>query len=150
MIVLIPAYEPDRRLVDLVTSLMGAGVADGIVVVDDGSGPMFTDVFDDARRAQEGGRVVATVDGELEALQRDRAARIEGLQRDRLLGQRRCGRRPRDEAGDGVDRHAVRSGQQQVVDRVAVGVGRAGLVGPGFTDPRLDDRRRRGFLYAIE
>ena len=41
MIVLIPAYEPDRRLVDLVTSLMGAGVANGIVVVDDGSDPAF-------------------------------------------------------------------------------------------------------------
>ncbi|MFT3798094.1 GtrA family protein [Microbacterium sp.] len=41
-VVLIPAYEPDERLVDLVRAL----VADGpVLVVDDGSGPDFAGVF---------------------------------------------------------------------------------------------------------
>ena len=41
MIVLIPAYEPDDRLVDLVRRLAHRTV----VVVDDGSGPSFAKVF---------------------------------------------------------------------------------------------------------
>ncbi|WP_045742922.1 glycosyltransferase [Actinoplanes rectilineatus] len=46
MIVLIPAYQPDHRLVDLVRQL-----ARRVVVVDDGSGPAYTRVFDEARAA---------------------------------------------------------------------------------------------------
>ena len=45
MIVLVPAYEPDRRLVDLVGALRASPEIEGIVVVDDGSGPGFADVF---------------------------------------------------------------------------------------------------------
>ncbi len=44
MYVLIPAYEPDARLVALVGSLRRAGVP--VLVVDDGSGPAFGHVFD--------------------------------------------------------------------------------------------------------
>ncbi|GAB3854559.1 glycosyltransferase family 2 protein [Dactylosporangium cerinum] len=47
MIVLIPAYEPDQRLVDLVDGLRGAGQA--VVVVDDGSGPAYAPVFQAVR-----------------------------------------------------------------------------------------------------
>jgi glycosyltransferase involved in cell wall biosynthesis len=47
MIVLIPAYEPDQKLVDLVTSLRHRGQT--VVVVDDGSGPDHQPVFQQAR-----------------------------------------------------------------------------------------------------
>jgi putative flippase GtrA len=43
VIVLIPAYEPDQRLVDLVTDLRHCGQT--IVVIDDGSGPEHQHVF---------------------------------------------------------------------------------------------------------
>lgn len=55
MIILIPAYEPDRRLVDLVTDLRHCGQT--IVVVDDGSGLEFRPVFD--RVAELGCDVIA-------------------------------------------------------------------------------------------
>lgn len=55
MIVLIPAYQPDGRLADLVTRLGSHRV----LVVDDGSGPAYTEVFDQARRA---GAEVLTLD----------------------------------------------------------------------------------------
>lgn len=45
MIVLIPAYEPGEPLVDFVRSIIAARVASAIVVVDDGSGPAYRDVF---------------------------------------------------------------------------------------------------------
>lgn len=48
---LIPAYEPDERLVELVLALARSGPADPIVVVDDGSGPDYRPVFDSTRRA---------------------------------------------------------------------------------------------------
>ena len=47
MIILIPAYEPDEKLVDLVTSLRCSGQT--IVVVDDGSGTEYRPVFHRAR-----------------------------------------------------------------------------------------------------
>lgn len=43
MIVLIPAYEPDGRLLELVEDLQGAGCR--LVIVDDGSGPEYAEVF---------------------------------------------------------------------------------------------------------
>lgn len=49
MIVLVPAYEPDERLVDLVRSLRTADADLGVLVVDDGSGPTYAAVFDAAR-----------------------------------------------------------------------------------------------------
>lgn len=42
-IVLIPAYEPERQLIPLVEQLKDAGF--GVLVVDDGSGPAFQEVF---------------------------------------------------------------------------------------------------------
>lgn len=45
MIVLIPAYEPGEPLVGFVRSIVAAGVARAVVVVDDGSGHDYTDVF---------------------------------------------------------------------------------------------------------
>ena len=45
MIVLVPAYEPDERLVDLVRDLLAADPALHVLVVDDGSGPAFGAVF---------------------------------------------------------------------------------------------------------
>lgn len=45
MQILIPAYEPDERLVELLTSLRAAAPDQGVVVVDDGSGPAHREVF---------------------------------------------------------------------------------------------------------
>ncbi len=42
--VLIPAYEPDGQLIELTKQLKDAGFA--IVVVDDGSGPAYREIFD--------------------------------------------------------------------------------------------------------
>lgn len=50
MIILIPAYEPDEQLVHLIGSVLAADPRLTIVVVDDGSGPDFQHVFDDAAR----------------------------------------------------------------------------------------------------
>lgn len=49
MIVLIPAYEPDDRLVALVDALRSADPALVVVVVDDGSGPAYRTVLDAVR-----------------------------------------------------------------------------------------------------
>ncbi|GEL94804.1 bifunctional glycosyltransferase family 2/GtrA family protein [Cellulomonas composti] len=46
MIVLIPAYEPDERLLLLITRLRRARPDLGVLVVDDGSGPAYATVFD--------------------------------------------------------------------------------------------------------
>lgn len=51
MIILIPAYEPDARLTALVTSLRAADPRAGILVVDDGSGSHFADIFAATRAA---------------------------------------------------------------------------------------------------
>jgi putative flippase GtrA len=51
MIILIPAYQPDGALPRLVTDLLFADQRLVVLVVDDGSGPHFTSVFDDARHA---------------------------------------------------------------------------------------------------
>lgn len=45
MIILIPAYEPDHRLVDLLAAIRTARSTQRIVVVDDGSGPRYDAVF---------------------------------------------------------------------------------------------------------
>jgi glycosyltransferase involved in cell wall biosynthesis len=45
MIVLIPSYEPTRRLTDLLAELREAAPDVGVVVVDDGSGPAFAPPF---------------------------------------------------------------------------------------------------------
>jgi glycosyltransferase involved in cell wall biosynthesis len=49
MTVLIPAYEPDQRLLELI---MGIRVKCdfNIVIVDDGSGNAYTDIFSSARK----------------------------------------------------------------------------------------------------
>ncbi|MEP7762320.1 bifunctional glycosyltransferase family 2/GtrA family protein [Sanguibacter sp. 25GB23B1] len=49
MIVLVPAYEPDHRLVDLVASVRSAAPELRVLVVDDGSGPGYERVFDAVR-----------------------------------------------------------------------------------------------------
>jgi glycosyltransferase involved in cell wall biosynthesis len=49
MIILIPAYEPDQQLPALIRSIRAAEPWVPILVVDDGSGPQFRDVFDDAK-----------------------------------------------------------------------------------------------------
>lgn len=46
MLILIPAYRPDERLVRLTDALRRADPSHEIVVVDDGSGPRFRPVFD--------------------------------------------------------------------------------------------------------
>ncbi|MFB9325598.1 GtrA family protein [Paenibacillus aurantiacus] len=50
MMILIPAYEPDHRLIQLVANLKEA-CAPKIVIVDDGSGPAYRHIFDAAREA---------------------------------------------------------------------------------------------------
>ncbi|WP_026554935.1 bifunctional glycosyltransferase family 2/GtrA family protein [Arthrobacter sp. 35W] len=49
MIILIPAYEPDEKLLDLVAALDEAGGAVHVVVVNDGSGPGYEQLFAQAR-----------------------------------------------------------------------------------------------------
>ncbi|MDJ0459509.1 bifunctional glycosyltransferase family 2/GtrA family protein [Arthrobacter sp. NQ7] len=49
MVILIPAYEPDRHLPALVRSIRNAAPHAGIVVVDDGSGPAYREVFEDVK-----------------------------------------------------------------------------------------------------
>jgi len=49
MIVLIPSYEPDVRLVQLLQALTAADAGLRLVVVDDGSGPAYARYFDAAR-----------------------------------------------------------------------------------------------------
>ena len=49
MVILIPAYEPDGQLPALIRSIRNVRPRASIVVVDDGSGPAFRDVFDDVR-----------------------------------------------------------------------------------------------------
>ncbi|WP_432245107.1 GtrA family protein [Arthrobacter sp. G.S.26] len=49
MIILIPAYEPDGQLPDLIRTLRDAEPFAPVVVVDDGSGPAYKDVFDAVR-----------------------------------------------------------------------------------------------------
>lgn len=50
MMILIPSYEPDRRLVDLVKRLNETTTA-RILVVDDGSGERYQSIFDEVREA---------------------------------------------------------------------------------------------------
>jgi glycosyltransferase involved in cell wall biosynthesis len=50
VIVLVPAYEPDARLVALLDALRTAVPGAHLLVVDDGSGPAFAPVFDAARQ----------------------------------------------------------------------------------------------------
>ena len=56
MIVLIPAYEPGRRLEPVVAGLFAADPDVEVVVVDDGSGPAFAPTF--ARVATAGATVL--------------------------------------------------------------------------------------------
>ena len=58
-VVLIPAYEPDTRLVQLVEDLVGDHRTHQVVVVDDGSGPLYASLFRTA--AGLGGLVVVTI-----------------------------------------------------------------------------------------
>ncbi len=48
-VVLIPAYEPDRRLLELVTALLRDAPLLEVVIVDDGSGPAYDGFFERAR-----------------------------------------------------------------------------------------------------
>lgn len=46
MVILIPAYEPDGKLVELIRSIRSLHDGQPIVIVDDGSGPDYEPVFD--------------------------------------------------------------------------------------------------------
>jgi len=50
VIVLVPAYEPDARLLTLIDALRATAPEAHLLVVDDGSGPAFAHVFDAARQ----------------------------------------------------------------------------------------------------
>lgn len=51
LVVLVPAYQPDERLGGLVEDLLGALPGSQVLVVDDGSGTGYTQVFADAANA---------------------------------------------------------------------------------------------------
>lgn len=51
MLTLIPSYEPDQRLVELVTALRGRSDTADVLVVNDGSGPAYDPVFAGATSA---------------------------------------------------------------------------------------------------
>jgi putative flippase GtrA len=55
-VVLIPSYEPDARLIELVLALRTDDAATPVVVVDDGSGPRFAPIFEEV--ARHGARVL--------------------------------------------------------------------------------------------
>ncbi|MGK2349532.1 glycosyltransferase [Actinomyces sp. W5033] len=57
LVVLIPAYQPDSRLPQLVTTLRRDLPGVQVLVVDDGSGPTWTGVFDEAR--ERGAQVIS-------------------------------------------------------------------------------------------
>jgi len=46
--ILIPAYKPDKQLLDLIDKLIGSGTTD-IIIVDDGSGPEYGEIFNSVR-----------------------------------------------------------------------------------------------------
>lgn len=50
MIILIPAFEPDRHLLELISTVLAADTRLTLVLVDDGSGTRFQHIFDDAGR----------------------------------------------------------------------------------------------------
>ncbi len=50
MIILIPAYQPDRKLIDLVAAIGAAAPGVIVLVVDDGSGPDYRAVFAAVKR----------------------------------------------------------------------------------------------------
>lgn len=50
--VIIPAYEPDNRLIFLLNSLIENKIGP-IVIVDDGSGPEYSDIFEQVREIIE-------------------------------------------------------------------------------------------------
>lgn len=54
--IVIPAYEPDRRLLTLLSGLQEQKVGP-VVLVDDGSGPEYADLFQEASKIlkKEGG-----------------------------------------------------------------------------------------------
>ena len=56
MIVVIPALEPDRRLPDLVCDIRRELPDAQVLVVDDGSGPAYSPIFQEAR--DNGARVI--------------------------------------------------------------------------------------------
>jgi putative flippase GtrA len=51
MIILIPAYEPDAQLLEVVGAIRAADPALAVLIVDDGSGPAYGQIFDGVRRA---------------------------------------------------------------------------------------------------
>jgi glycosyltransferase involved in cell wall biosynthesis len=46
--ILIPAYNPDKQLIDLIDRLIESGIAN-IIVIDDGSGPEYREIFNSIR-----------------------------------------------------------------------------------------------------
>lgn len=50
MYVLIPAYEPDKRMIALIESLKETNPQPGIIIVDDGSGACYEELFQTASR----------------------------------------------------------------------------------------------------
>lgn len=48
MIILIPAYEPDTKLIDLLAAIREEVPSQQVVVIDDGSGPAYQPIFDKA------------------------------------------------------------------------------------------------------
>ena len=48
MIILIPAYEPDEKLIDLIEDIERSQPGQRIVIVDDGSGPTYFSIFQQA------------------------------------------------------------------------------------------------------
>jgi glycosyltransferase involved in cell wall biosynthesis len=47
VVALIPAYQPERPLPDVVRGLLNSGLIRAVVVVDDGSSASFQDLFDE-------------------------------------------------------------------------------------------------------
>ena len=47
--IVIPAYEPNERLVELIKQ-MQSECGEQVILVDDGSGPQYRDIFDQAKK----------------------------------------------------------------------------------------------------
>lgn len=70
LVVLIPAYQPDARLPRLITRMQGQCPGCAVLVVDDGSGPEYAEVFASARSRGAEVLTYAVNQGKGEALRR--------------------------------------------------------------------------------
>ena len=111
--------------------------------------PAFA-ALDVRRESGEFRRGVPAGHVEHEALERGRTPAVEDLQRDGFLGTRTGARRPRQQARQRIDGHAVGAGEELEHDGLPVRIGRDDLELERLPDGRAGRRRRRDGRGAIQ